>query len=89
MAPVELMRHNDFMKNIFEGRIEGRRTRRRPRTSDFKNIISIMNVTSYSTMKSMAMNRTLWLYQNKAKPLEDDVLTEKIKVTQICNFVTK
>lgn len=56
-----LIRHSDFMKNIFEGRIQGRRSRGRPRSSYFQDVMNIMNVNSYSTMKSIAMNRTEWL----------------------------
>jgi hypothetical protein len=47
------------MKNIFEGKILGKRGR--PRTSYFQDFKHLMEVTTYSKLKNMAKDRDLWL----------------------------
>ena len=56
-----LIRHNEVMKNIFEGKIQVRRSRGRPRISYFKDILTTMNASSYSHMKFMTVIRSKWL----------------------------
>lgn len=56
-----LIRHNQFIGNIFEGRLLGRRSRGRPRTSYFRDLQNIMRVNTYGQMKTIAMNREEWL----------------------------
>lgn len=56
-----LIRHNSFIENIFEGRLQGKRSRGRPRTSYFGDINNIMGVNTYWRMKRKAMDREEWL----------------------------
>lgn len=56
-----LIRHNQFIGNIFEGRLLGRRSRGRPRTSYFRDLQNIMRANTYAQMKTIAMNREEWL----------------------------
>lgn len=69
-----LFRHNTFIRNIFEGKILGKRTRRRPRTPYFQDRKRLMEVTSYSQSKEMTNDRGNFLKEvfHKAQPLIDD-----------------
>ena len=60
------IRHSTFLSNIFEGKILGRRTRGRPRTSYFKDVKRLMDVSSYSHLKRVATDRDKWLIQQGA-----------------------
>jgi hypothetical protein len=56
-----LIRHNDFIINIFEGKIMGRRPRGRPRTNYFHDIKEKMGCASYQQLKEAAKDRHTWL----------------------------
>ncbi|KAI5755057.1 hypothetical protein M8J77_013699 [Diaphorina citri] len=56
-----LLRHNDFITNILEGKVEGRRPRGRPRKSYFEDIMKLMDCNSYSQLKRSALDRSDWL----------------------------
>lgn len=56
-----LLRHSEFLSNIFEGRVEGSRPRGRPRKQYFEEIQKPMRCTSYQKMKKIAMKREEWL----------------------------
>ncbi|KAI5638904.1 reverse transcriptase (RNA-dependent DNA polymerase) domain-containing protein [Phthorimaea operculella] len=55
-----LMRHDNFWKNIVEGKIEGSRGRGRPRRNYFDQIKEKVNVVSYREVKSLAERRQEW-----------------------------
>lgn len=52
-----LLKHNDFVTNILEGNIMGKRSRRRPRQSFFNDIKQQMGFTPYQHLKNTARNR--------------------------------
>lgn len=56
-----LIKHNNFVTNILEGKIMGKRLRRRPRQSYFNNINQRMGFTSYQYLKNTARDREVWL----------------------------
>jgi len=56
-----VLRHNNFLQNIFEGKVLGKKTRGRPRMAFLKNTIHEMGCNSYAGMKELARNRELWL----------------------------
>ncbi|KAI5734042.1 hypothetical protein M8J77_001775 [Diaphorina citri] len=58
-----IIRHNNFITNIFEGKIQGKKTRGRPRKQYFKDIQESMRCTSFSELKSVANNRNEWLHR--------------------------
>jgi hypothetical protein len=58
-----LLRHNVFITIFMEGKIEGKRYRRRPRKSFFEEIFHRMGCTSYQSLKRMAYDRHDWLRQ--------------------------
>jgi hypothetical protein len=58
-----LLRHNVFITIIMEGKIEGKRSRGRPRKSFFEEIFRRMGCTSYQSLKRMAYDRHDWLQQ--------------------------
>ncbi|KAJ2951390.1 hypothetical protein O0L34_g13533 [Tuta absoluta] len=55
-----LIRHDHFLKNIVEGKVEGRRGRGRPRRNYFDQIKEKVNVVSYQEVKSLAERRQEW-----------------------------
>lgn len=58
-----LLRHNVFITIIMVGKIEGKRTRGRPRKSFFEEIFQRIGCTSYQNLKRMAYDRHDWLQQ--------------------------
>jgi len=56
-----IIRHNDFLNNIFEGRIMGRRPRGRSRTNYFHDINEKMDCASYQQIKEAVKDRHIWL----------------------------
>ncbi|VVC42596.1 Hypothetical protein CINCED_3A003125 [Cinara cedri] len=58
-----LLRNNEFITIIMEGKIEGKRSRGRPRKSFFEEIFRRMGVTSYQNLKRTAFDRHVWLQQ--------------------------
>jgi len=55
-----LFRYNTFVRNIFEGKILGKRSRGRPRTSYFQDLKHLLDVTSYSQLRNVANDRDIW-----------------------------
>jgi len=58
-----LLRHNAFLTNILEGKVEGKRSRGRPRKSYFEDISKIMGCSNYSHLKRKASVRENWLHR--------------------------
>ena len=61
-----LLRHNNFITNIIEGKVAGRRPRGRPRKSYLEDIYHLMGCTSYHQLKRAAMDRDEWLHRQGA-----------------------
>lgn len=58
-----IMRHNLFLKTVFEGKVLGKKPRGRPRATFFNNLKEDMGLKSYEELKRMAMERRTWLNQ--------------------------
>lgn len=56
-----IIRHNNFLNNLFERRIMGRRPRGRPRTNYFHDVKEKMSCESYQQLKEAAKDRHIWL----------------------------
>jgi len=56
-----LLRHNEFITIIMEGKINGKRIKGRSRKSAFEVIFRWMGFTSYQQLKRMACDRHEWL----------------------------
>ena len=55
-----ILRHNNFIKGILEGIVEGRTRRGRPRLSYIGQIISDIGCQTYAHLKRKADRRTEW-----------------------------
>jgi hypothetical protein len=55
-----LLRHDDLIKVIIEGKIEGRRKRGRPRRAYMEQLKENIEVETYRELKEKAENRTEW-----------------------------
>ncbi|KAI5727290.1 hypothetical protein M8J77_000272 [Diaphorina citri] len=56
-----IIRHNDFLSNIFEGKVEGKKPRGRPRMRYFHDIQETMGCSSFESLKCAARDRNEWL----------------------------
>lgn len=63
-----LLRHDDFIKVIIEGKIEGRRKRGRPRRAYMEQLKENIEVESYRELKEKAENRTEWKLLHRQEP---------------------
>ncbi|KAI5644882.1 reverse transcriptase (RNA-dependent DNA polymerase) domain-containing protein [Phthorimaea operculella] len=63
-----LIRHDHFLKNIVEGKVEGRRRRGRPRRNYFEQIKEKVRVVSYQQVKSLAERRLEWRLLHRQEP---------------------
>ncbi|KAI5731180.1 hypothetical protein M8J77_006038 [Diaphorina citri] len=52
-----IIRHNDFLSNIFEGKVEGKKPRGRPRMPYFHDIQETMGCSSFESLKCAARDR--------------------------------
>ena len=52
-----ILRHNELLINIFEGKMLGKRTRGRPRRSFMEGVVGRLKFKSYQEMKSTAGDR--------------------------------
>lgn len=58
-----IIRNNDFIIKIFEGKIQENKSRERPRKRYFKVLQDLMNYGSYHEMKVIAKDREEWLFR--------------------------
>lgn len=56
-----IIRHNDFITNIFEEEVTGKKPRGRLRKQHFEHIQELMKCTSFVSLKNVSSNRKEWL----------------------------
>jgi hypothetical protein len=61
------IRHNEFVVNILEGAISGKKAVGRPRLQYVKQFARITAAGSYTAMKRMACNNCRWRAANQSK----------------------
>jgi hypothetical protein len=59
--------HNEFVVNILEGEISGKKAVGRPRLQYLKQVARNTGADSYTAMKRMACNKSRWEAANKSK----------------------
>ena len=62
-----IIRHNEFVINILEGVISGKKAMGRPRLQYLKQIARNTGADSYTAMKRMACNNCRWKAANQSK----------------------
>jgi len=61
------IRHNEFVVNILEGAISGKKAVGRPRLQNLKQVTRITGAESYTAVKRMACNNSRWKAANQSK----------------------
>jgi len=61
------IRHNEFVVNILEGAIFGKKAVGRPRLQYLKKVTRNTGTNSYTAMKRMACNNSRWKAANQLK----------------------
>ena len=56
-----ILRHNELSKHIFEGKMLGKRTRRRPTRTFMEGVVGRLKFNIYQEMKSTAGDWGKWL----------------------------
>ena len=64
---VHTIRHNEFVVNILEGAISGKKVVGRPRLQYLKQVARNTGADSYPAMKRMACNKSRWKAANQSK----------------------
>jgi len=59
--------HNEFVVNIHEGAISGKKTMRRPRLQYLKKVARNTGADSYTTKERMACNNSRWKVSNQSR----------------------
>jgi hypothetical protein len=62
-----IIRHNEFVVNILEGAISGKRAVRSPRLRHLQLVARNTGADNYTTMKRMACNNSRWKAANQSK----------------------
>jgi hypothetical protein len=62
-----IIMHNEFVVNILEGAISGKKAVGRPRLQYLKQVARYTGADSYTTMKRMACNNSRWKAANQSK----------------------
>ena len=76
-----IIRHNEFVVNILEGAISGKKTVGRPRIQYFKQVARNKGADSYTVMKRMACNNS----RRKAANQSIKILKDK-KTNMLCSL---
>ena len=64
---LRTVRHNEFVVNILEGAISGRKAVGRPRLQYLKQVARNTAADSYPALKRMALNKSKWKAANQSK----------------------
>jgi hypothetical protein len=59
--------HNEFVVNIFEGAISGKKASGKPRLMHLKEVARITTADSYTAMKRLDYNNSRWTAANQSK----------------------
>jgi hypothetical protein len=62
-----IIRHNEFVVNILEGAISGKKAVGRPRLQYLKQVARYTGADNYTTMKRMGCNKSRWKAANQSK----------------------
>jgi len=62
-----IIRHNEFVVNISEGAISGKKAMGRPQLQYLKQVARNIGADSYTTMKRIACNKSRWKATNQSK----------------------
>jgi hypothetical protein len=62
-----IIRHNEFVVNILEGAISGKKAVGRPRLQYLKQVARSIGADSYTAMERMACNKSRWKAANQSK----------------------
>jgi hypothetical protein len=62
-----IIRHNEFVVNILEGAISGKKAMGRPRLQFLKQVARDIGADSYTTMKRIACSKSGWKAANQSK----------------------
>ena len=62
-----IIKHNEFVVNILEGAISGKKAMGRPRLQYLKQVARNIGADSYTTMKRTAYNKSRWKAANQSK----------------------
>jgi hypothetical protein len=63
-----LLRHDEYIKIMVEGKVEGRRKRGRPRRTYMDQIKEKVNVVSYQAVKGKVQERSTWRLLHRQEP---------------------
>ena len=67
MDRAYIIRHNEFVVNILEGAISGKKAMGRPQLQYLKQVARNIGADSYTTMKRIACNKSRWKATNQSK----------------------
>jgi hypothetical protein len=62
-----IIRHNEFVVNILEGAISGKKAMGRPRPQYLNQVARNIGADSHTTMKRIACNKPKWKAANQSK----------------------
>jgi hypothetical protein len=66
---VHIIRYNEFVVNILEGAISGKKAMGRPRLQYLKQVARNIGADSYPTMERIACNKSRWKAANQSEDL--------------------
>jgi hypothetical protein len=69
---VHVIRHNEFVVNILDGAISGKKAMGKPRLQYLKQVARNIGADSYTTMKRIACNKSRWKAANQSKKIEEE-----------------
>jgi hypothetical protein len=62
-----VIRHNEFVVNILEGAISGKKAMGRPQIQYLKQVTKNIGADSYTIIKRISCNKSRWKAANQAK----------------------
>jgi hypothetical protein len=62
-----IIRHSEFVVNILEGAIPGKKAMGKPRLRYLKQVARYIGADRYTTMKRIACNKSRWKAANQSK----------------------
>jgi hypothetical protein len=62
-----IIRHSEFVVNVLEGAVSGKKAMGRPRLQCLKQVASNIGADSYTAMERIACNKSRWKAANQSK----------------------